>query len=112
MFKLVNGSYTVVFTISTLTIILASNIAHAEMYKWRDARGVVQYSNTVPANITEFTKATQDEDGNWATCTASLAEQDGQTLLVATGGIPETTVTILVKVLDDSNLIEESVGCP
>jgi hypothetical protein len=62
--------------------------------------------------ISLIPQATKNEDGNWATCMASLVEADGQTLLVATGGTPETMVTVLVKVLDDLNLIEESVGCP
>lgn len=62
--------------------------------------------------ISLIPQATKNEDGSWATCTASLAEADGQTLLVATRGTPETMATILVKVLDDLNLVEESVGCP
>jgi hypothetical protein len=63
--------------------------------------------------ISVIPKATKNDDGNWQTFTASLAEQDGQTLLVATGGASQTTVTILVKVLDDTNTVEEeSVGCP
>lgn len=63
--------------------------------------------------ISVIPQAIKNDDGNWITCTASLAEQDGQTLLVATGGAPKTTIIILVKVLDEFNLIEEeSVGCP
>ncbi|WP_445250007.1 peptidoglycan recognition protein family protein [Microcoleus sp. OTE_8_concoct_300] len=63
--------------------------------------------------ISVISQATKNDDGNWQSFTASLAEQDGQTLLVATGGTPEATATILVKVLDNSHLIEEeSVGCP
>jgi hypothetical protein len=63
--------------------------------------------------ISVIPKATKNDDGNWQTCVAALAEQDGQTLLVATGGASQTTVTILVKVLDDTNSVEEeSVGCP
>jgi hypothetical protein len=63
--------------------------------------------------ISVISKATKNDAGNWQTCTASIAEQDGQTLLVATGGASQTMATILVKVLDAPNLIEEeSVGCP
>jgi len=36
--------------------------------------------------ISIISKATKNDDGSWQTCTASLTEQDGQTLLVATGG--------------------------
>jgi hypothetical protein len=63
--------------------------------------------------ISVIPQAIKNDEGNWITCTASLAEQDGQTLLVATGGAAKTTIRILVKVLDEFNLIEEeSVGCP
>jgi len=63
--------------------------------------------------ISVIPKATKNDDGKWQTCIASLAEQDGQTLLVATGGVSQTTVTILVKILDETNSVEEeSVGCP
>jgi hypothetical protein len=75
-------------------------------------QGVIALDIAWERIISVIPKATKNEDGSWAICTASLAEADGQTLLVATGGTPETMVTVLVKVLDDLNLIEESVGCP
>jgi hypothetical protein len=75
-------------------------------------QGVIALDLAWERIISVIAKATKNEDGSWVTCTASLAEADGQTLLVATGGTPETMVTVLVKVLDDLNLIEESVGCP
>jgi len=60
-------------------------------------------------------QATMNEEGIWQSCVASLAEEDGQTLLVATTGSPNSTVSIMIKVLEDSHsliLEEESMGCP
>jgi hypothetical protein len=63
--------------------------------------------------ISVIAQATKNQEGKWQSCTASLSEENGQTLLVATAGTPETTITIMVKVLDDSKILEEeSMGCP
>lgn len=62
--------------------------------------------------ISVIPRATKNDDGKWQSCTASLSEQDGQTLLVVTGGVSQATVTILAKVLEDTYSVEESVGCP
>jgi hypothetical protein len=63
--------------------------------------------------VSVIPQATKNAEGKWQTCTASLAEEDGQTLLVATAGIPDETVTIMVKLLDDTQILEEeSLGCP
>lgn len=65
--------------------------------------------------LSVISKATKNQESKWQTCTASLAEEDGQTLLVATAGTPNSTATLMVKVLDDSQsqiLAEESLGCP
>ena len=59
-------------------------------------------------------QAVKNARGVWESCTVALTEQEGQTLLVATNGHPETKVTILVKVLDSQLLSPEakSLGCP
>ncbi|NCR71063.1 MAG: N-acetylmuramoyl-L-alanine amidase [Microcystis aeruginosa LG13-12] len=63
--------------------------------------------------ISLIPQATKNEEGNWQSCIVSLAEEEGQTLLVATAGTPNATATIMVKVLDDAQIFEEeSLGCP
>lgn len=57
-------------------------------------------------------QAVKNNQGVWETCAASLTEVDGQTLLVATNGQPETLVTVLVKVLEPQMSFPESLGCP
>ena len=57
-------------------------------------------------------QAVKNAQGVWEACNASLTEVDGQTLLVATSGRPETAVTVLVKVIEPQMLSIESVGCP
>jgi hypothetical protein len=57
-------------------------------------------------------KSVRQEDGTWTTCNVSLAEIDGQTLLIANSNAGETIANVLVKVLEDSNSSEESLGCP
>ncbi|MBX9677082.1 MAG: DUF1996 domain-containing protein [Methylotenera sp.] len=46
-------------TLPLLTLIAASYPANAEIYKWRDNRGVTQYSDRPPAS--NFTKVTRNE---------------------------------------------------
>lgn len=63
--------------------------------------------------ISLIPQATKNEEGNWQSCIVSLAEEEGQTLLVATAGTPNATATVMVKVLDDAQIFEEeSLGCP
>lgn len=42
-----------------ITLIAASHQAHAEIYKWRDNRGVIQYSDSPP--VSNYTKVTRNE---------------------------------------------------
>lgn len=56
-------------------------------------------------------KASKTSQGVWETCTAFLTEEDGQTLLVATGGRAETSVTVFVQVLNTQSLLSESACC-
>ena len=46
-------------SILTAILVLFSSSSVAEVYKWRNARGVVQYSDRPP--LTGFTKATRNE---------------------------------------------------
>jgi hypothetical protein len=63
--------------------------------------------------VSVIPQATKSAEGKWHTCTASLADEDGQTLLVTTAGIPNAAITVMVKILEDSQFFEEeSVGCP
>jgi len=63
--------------------------------------------------ISVIPQATKNQEKKWQSCTASLSEENGQTLLVATSGTPGATITIMVNVLDDSKILEEeSMGCP
>jgi Domain of unknown function (DUF4124) len=48
-----------VLTLPLFALIAASYSAHAEIYKWRDNRGVIQYSDRPP--VTNFTKVTRNE---------------------------------------------------
>ncbi|BAQ67151.1 N-acetylmuramoyl-L-alanine amidase [Geminocystis sp. NIES-3709] len=58
-------------------------------------------------------QAIKNEEGNWQSCIASLAEEEGQTILVATAGTSNAAATVMVKVLDDTQIFEEeSLGCP
>ena len=52
---------TQIFTLSAVTIalLLASNLATADIYKWRNNRGVIQYSDKPPAS--GFSKADRHE---------------------------------------------------
>lgn len=59
MFKLVNGSQVFNLTIASAIFLLSSNIAQAEIYKWRNDRGVIQYSDKPP--VMGFTKADRNE---------------------------------------------------
>ncbi|PPD57203.1 MAG: hypothetical protein CTY10_00230 [Methylotenera sp.] len=49
----------ILITLPLLTLIAASYPANAEIYKWRDNRGVTQYSDRPPAS--NFTKVTRNE---------------------------------------------------
>lgn len=62
--------------------------------------------------ISVIPKAESNAEGVWQTCTVALAEKEGQTLLVATNGTPEATMTVLVKVLDSAEVGLESAHCP
>jgi Domain of unknown function (DUF1996)/Domain of unknown function (DUF4124) len=46
-------------SILTISLMLASSLANADIYKWRNNRGVIQYSDKPP--VAGFTKATQHE---------------------------------------------------
>lgn len=48
-----------VLTVPLFALLAASYPAHAEIYKWRDNRGVIQYSDRPP--VENFTKATSNE---------------------------------------------------
>jgi hypothetical protein len=63
--------------------------------------------------ISVVPSATKDDQGIWQSFTLALAEEEGQTLLIATGGTPNSKATVLVKLLDDTQVFEEeSLGCP
>lgn len=63
--------------------------------------------------ISVIPSATKDDQGIWQSFTLALAEEEGQTLLIATAGAPNSTATVLVKLLDDTQVFEEeSLGCP
>ena len=57
-------------------------------------------------------QAIRNDRGVWLTCIVSLAEVNGQTLLVVTNGQPKTLVKVLVKVLEPQISLTESSGCP
>lgn len=63
--------------------------------------------------ISVIPNAIQPSKGElWQSCSASLAIVDGQSLLVATEGPPNSTAVIMVKVLDTASLPEDhSLGC-
>lgn len=49
----------ILITVPLLTLIAASHQAHAEIYKWRDNRGVIQYSDSPP--VSNYKKITRNE---------------------------------------------------
>ena len=48
-----------ILTVPLFALIAVSYPAHAEIYKWRDSRGVIQYSDRPP--VENFTKVTRNE---------------------------------------------------
>ena len=48
-----------ILTVPLFALIAVSYPAHAEIYKWRDSRGVIQYSDRPP--VESFTKVTRNE---------------------------------------------------
>ena len=63
--------------------------------------------------ISVIPNATKNDQETWQSFTLALAEEEGQTLLIATAGVPNSTATIMVKLLDDTQVFEEeSLGCP
>ena len=48
-----------ILTVPLFSLIAVSYPAHAEIYKWRDNRGVIQYSDRPP--VENFTKVTRNE---------------------------------------------------
>lgn len=57
-------------------------------------------------------EAVKLSDGRtWDICKVGLAKDEGRTLLVASGGKPNTEITVFVKVLETASLSETSTGC-
>ncbi len=54
MFKLSVETHKFLFIIPITASLLASQAADAKVYKWRDARGVVQYSDNPPVKNAEL----------------------------------------------------------
>lgn len=78
-------------------------------------QGFIPLDITWERIISIIPQASKNSEGKWQTCTVSLVEEDGQTLLIATGGTPDLTVNFMIKLLDDFRsliLEEESLGCP
>ena len=48
MLKELNRTSVIIFALIILLLVFASGIAQAEIYKWHDARGVTQYSDSPP----------------------------------------------------------------
>ena len=71
-----------------LLVILSSNVANAEIYKWRDNRGVTQYSDRPP--VSGFAKATRSEIVN------ALQTKD----LCAVGPIKKLTSSAIASTRD------------
>jgi Domain of unknown function (DUF4124) len=47
----------IALTFVGITTLTNSNLAFSEIYKWRDAKGVIQYSDTAPAGNTKALRA-------------------------------------------------------
>lgn len=91
MIHLTFGQQTLLITIPLLTLV-ASNPADAEIYKWRDNRGVIQYSDRPP--VSSFSKTTPNEVVN------SLQAKD----LCAVGPIKKNTASTATSSKDYSGL--------
>ena len=74
---------TQIFTLSiaTVALLLASNLATADIYKWRNNRGVIQYSDKPP--VSGFTKASQHEIVNSLQLKDMCAEPTAKTAAAA-----------------------------
>lgn len=59
MLNLINRTQVLVLAVSTAAFVFTSNLANAEIYKWSNARGVIQYSDKPPAF--NLGKATRNE---------------------------------------------------
>lgn len=89
MIHLIFRPQTLIITIPLLTL-AASNFANAEIYKWRDNRGVTQYSDRPP--VDSFSKITPNELVN------SLLTKD----LCVDGPIKKNTVSTVASTKDYS----------
>ena len=84
-----NTSYSriqaLLLTIPSVAVLLTCNSVDAQVYKWRDSRGVVQYSDKPP--VAGFTKATRNEIVNALQkkelCADPLATKPKNTLTAA-----------------------------
>jgi Domain of unknown function (DUF1996)/Domain of unknown function (DUF4124) len=59
MNTLVNRSHIFALSVATVSFLLGSTLANAEIYKWRNNRGVIQYSDKPP--VAGFSKADRHE---------------------------------------------------
>ena len=78
---LINRTNILTLSIATTAFLLASNLASAEIYKWRNNRGVIQYSDKQP--VAGFTKADRHELVNALQAKDLCAEPTAKTLAVA-----------------------------
>ena len=86
---------TQIFTLSiaTVALLLASNLATADIYKWRNNRGVIQYSDKPP--VSGFTKASQHEIVNSLQSKDMCAEPNAKTAAAAARKIRDRKSTRL-----------------
>ncbi len=59
MLKSISAIKLLLLTLPIITFVFSSTTTYAEIYKWRDNRGVIQYSDKPPAS--DFTKASRSE---------------------------------------------------
>lgn len=81
MNSLVNRTHIFTLLIATMSILLFSSLASAEIYKWRNNRGVIQYSDKPP--VAGFTKADRHEIVNSLQSKDLCAEPTAKTAMVA-----------------------------
>lgn len=84
-------------TIPSFAVLLTCNSVDAQVYKWRDSKGVVQYSDKPP--VEGFTKATRNEIVNALQkkdlCAVGPADEKGKSALIAALKNPSTNENTL-----------------
>jgi len=107
MFKISRFTKQSLFVIPLATALLFSQASSAQVYKWRDARGVMQYSENPP--VANATKATASELVNYfqKKDVCSLPEDDAKQTANLSDNTPKKAYSFLAQASDRANQISK-----